>query len=118
DSAAQKNNFSSRATKSASRFKALEKALDRLEKNKIEKYKEADRVKLDFHETDFGASRLLQIRQMTFGYDGIPIFKDFNLDVKRSERLAVIGPNGSGKTTLLQLILGRKQPEEGMVQLH
>lgn len=118
DSAAQKNNFSSRATKSASRFKALEKALDRLEKNKIEKYKEADRVKLDFHETDFGASRLLQIRQMKFGYDGIPLFKDFNLDVKRSERLAVIGPNGSGKTTLLQLILGRKQPEEGMVQLH
>ncbi len=58
-------------------------------------------MKLDFHETDFGASRLLQIRQMTFGYDGIPIFKDFNLDVKRSERLAVIGPNASVQITKL-----------------
>lgn len=114
----QKANFSSRATKSASRFKALEKELDRLEKNKIEKYREADRVKFGFNETTFEASRLLQIRQMSFGYNDTPLFKGLNLEMKRSERLALIGPNGSGKTTLLQLILGQKQPNEGTILLH
>ncbi|MDA7026601.1 ABC-F type ribosomal protection protein [Bacillus sp. CLL-7-23] len=118
DSGAQKTNFSSRATKSASRFKALEKALERLEKDKVDKYKDADRVKFSFHDTTFEASRLLQIRHMTFGYHDTPLFKAFNLDVKRSDRLAVIGPNGSGKTTLLQLILGFKQPDQGTIQLH
>lgn len=41
--------------------------------------------------------------------------KEINLEIKKGEKLGVIGPNGSGKTTLLRLITGVTAPTEGEV---
>ena len=38
------------------------------------------------------------------------------LDVRYSERIAVVGPNGAGKTTLLRLIAGHLPPQTGTVR--
>jgi ABC-2 type transport system ATP-binding protein len=44
--------------------------------------------------------------------------RSINLEVKRSERLAVIGSNGSGKSTLLRVVAGLHQPTSGTVETH
>ena len=41
-----------------------------------------------------------------FGYTpGRPIIKDFNLDVKPGQKVAIVGPTGAGKTTLVNLLM-------------
>ena len=41
-----------------------------------------------------------------FGYDpNIPVIKDFSLNVKPGEMIAIVGPTGAGKTTLVNLLM-------------
>jgi len=42
--------------------------------------------------------------------------KDINLEIKRGEKIGVIGDNGSGKTTLLKIITGITAPTSGKVE--
>ncbi len=48
--------------------------------------------------------------------DGPTVLSGVDLVVGRRERLGIVGANGAGKTTLLQLLAGRLQPTEGVVE--
>jgi energy-coupling factor transporter ATP-binding protein EcfA2 len=53
-----------------------------------------------------------------FGYEpGRPVLADIDLEIARSERVALVGPNGSGKSTLGRLLVGLLRPTEGQVTL-
>jgi NitT/TauT family transport system ATP-binding protein len=43
------------------------------------------------------------------------VLRDFNLDIKEGELVALVGPSGIGKTTLLHLAAGLEEPDEGTV---
>ncbi len=45
------------------------------------------------------------------------LFTGVGLDIKRGERICIVGPNGIGKTTLLKIILGELTPDSGFVRL-
>ena len=44
------------------------------------------------------------------------LFKNINFDIKRGERICIIGDNGTGKTTLLKIMLGQLEPDTGYVK--
>lgn len=46
-------------------------------------------------------------RNMTVGYDGVPLIRDIDLELAQGEILTLIGPNGSGKSTILKSIIGQ-----------
>lgn len=46
------------------------------------------------------------------------LFNEFNLTIKKNEKIAIIGKSGSGKTTLLNLIIGFLKPMSGKVYLN
>ena len=50
----------------------------------------------------------IQISNLTFSYPGglEPVFKDFDIRLDTSWKLALVGDNGKGKTTLLKLLCG------------
>lgn len=52
---------------------------------------------------------------MDFNYQNI--FSDISFEVKKGDKIALIGPNGVGKTTLLRIILGRLTPTFGKIKL-
>jgi ATP-binding cassette subfamily F protein 3 len=45
-----------------------------------------------------------------------PLFRNFSLEVKRGERIALIGPNGVGKTTLLRALVGALPLRTGSIR--
>ncbi len=53
----------------------------------------------------------------TYPHTGIHALKDFDLEVKKGEKIAVIGRTGSGKTTLAQLILRYYDPTSGRIRM-
>ncbi len=54
----------------------------------------------------------------SFGYgpERKELFHDINLDIKRGERICIVGPNGVGKTTLLRIILDQLEPDSGRIK--
>ena len=59
---------------------------------------------------------VVDIRDLTFSYNGQAALSGVDLAVAPGERLAVLGPNGGGKTTLLKMILGEIAPDSGKVR--
>lgn len=61
---------------------------------------------------------MLSLQGVTYKYpDGTEAVKEVNLNIRRGEFLAIIGPNGSGKTTLLKLMIGILKPTKGVVKI-
>ncbi len=48
---------------------------------------------------------LLRVRNLTLSFDGQPLFVPVSFELKRGERLAIVGPNGIGKSSLITAIL-------------
>src|SRR4051812_50050456 len=63
-------------------------------------------------------SLALRLQGVTFAYGHTPpVLRKVDLDVQRSEFVAIAGPNGGGKTTLVRLIVGLEHPTSGHIEL-
>ena len=93
-----------------------QKLLDKMER--IEKPKEAPRpIKMRFNSSLESGNDVLTIKNLSFSYDGSKkLFDDFNLLLKKRERLFLVGANGCGKSTLIKLIIGRLIPTAGYIE--
>jgi zinc transport system ATP-binding protein len=58
---------------------------------------------------------IIEIKDLTFSYDGANALEDVNLTIDKNDFVCLVGPNGGGKTTLLRLILGLLAPTRGRV---
>lgn len=60
---------------------------------------------------------VIQLGDVSFSYDTVPVLEGITLDVQKGEFLGLVGPNGGGKSTLLKIILGLLKPDTGRVAL-
>lgn len=60
---------------------------------------------------------VLSLREISKAFGNNNLFRGIDLDLRRGEKVALIGPNGSGKTTLLKIIKGQEQADQGTVKL-
>jgi len=58
---------------------------------------------------------VIDVEDITFGYNGTPVFRDIRFQVDRGEVFCLLGPNGCGKTTLLDCVLGLLAPRQGRI---
>ncbi|MEF8780094.1 MAG: ABC transporter ATP-binding protein [Haloferacaceae archaeon] len=63
------------------------------------------------------AEHAIEVEDVAFGYDAVPVLTGIDLTVDRGELLALVGPNGSGKSTLLGCLNGIHTPDRGRVLL-
>lgn len=72
---------------------------------------------VDRHDLDLSGD--IRFENVSFTYEGASehALKDVCVDIKRGERIAVIGGTGSGKSTLVSLLLGFRMPTDGCVRL-
>ena len=64
------------------------------------------------------AKPIIEIKNLSAGYDGRNVLHDINLTVYKQDFLGIIGPNGGGKTTLMKCILGLLKPTGGEIIFH
>jgi ATP-binding cassette subfamily B protein len=57
----------------------------------------------------------IELRGLTFAYNGAPVLHDVSLTVDAGQTLAIVGPTGSGKTTLINLLPRLYEPPRGTV---
>jgi len=62
-----------------------------------------------------GRSKLLVLRGVRSGYDGVEILHGIDLDLDEGEIIALLGTNGAGKSTLLKTISGIVEADRGAV---
>ncbi len=66
---------------------------------------------------DFMPERII-LKDVAFAYiKNRPILKALEMEVKRGEKIAIVGPSGEGKTTLILLLLALTKPDAGQVLL-
>lgn len=105
------NRFRYKPTKSnqvQSRIKALEK-LDRIEIDEVDD----SGFNLRFPPASRCGDVVYKGHDLTVGYPGKVVFKDAEIEIRRGEKVALIGRNGEGKTTLMRVITGELDPLSG-----
>lgn len=102
--------------KSIRAAESREKALEKMEKlDAPDKEKEASKIK--FEASVKSGHDVLHIENLAKSYGDNKLFSNLNLDLKRGEKVALIGENGRGKTTLFKIILDNLAPDSGKVIL-
>jgi ABC transport system ATP-binding/permease protein len=100
------------------------KARSTKQKARIGRFEElSEKVKKDDGpdplDLSLAASRLgkkvLEGEQVTKGYGGREVIKDFSFLLQGGDRVAVIGPNGAGKSTLMNLLADSIKPDSGEI---
>ena len=61
--------------------------------------------------------KVVELENVTKGYDGRTLIKNFSYLFTPEDRIGIIGPNGVGKSTLMNIITGREQPDSGTVEI-
>ncbi|KPV44787.1 hypothetical protein AN477_05590 [Alicyclobacillus ferrooxydans] len=107
-----------RAMKNATRFKAKERALARLEDRSVDRPRESAKAQVEFETAQFEARSLAALQEVTIGYGPHEVLRNVTMAVERNHRIAIIGPNGVGKTTLLRALTRELQPDKGEVYHH
>lgn len=81
--------------------------LEKLEKNHIDKpVKENKNIKFRIEGSNLKNKGLLELKDVSAGYDSKPLFNPFSFTLYGKDHLAIVGDNGIGKTTLIKTILG------------
>ncbi|XP_078172091.1 ABC transporter F family member 5-like [Carex rostrata] len=68
--------------------------------------------------TSSGASSItsgVKLENISKSYNGVPLLRDVTWEVKKGEKVGLVGVNGAGKTTQLRIILGLEEPDSGNV---
>lgn len=59
---------------------------------------------------------MLTIRDLRKGFGGRGLFEEAGMQINYGDRVALVGPNGAGKSTLFNLILGKDEPDSGLIE--
>ena len=102
--------------KSIKRAESREKMLDKIEV--VDKPVELNaKMNIKLEPSVVSGNDVLTVTDLTKSFDGNTLFNNINFEIKRGERVALIGNNGTGKTTILKLINGIIQPDSGSIYL-
>ncbi len=94
-----------------------QKAIDRLEATLEKPEDDPESIRFQFHASRRSGDDVLTAGDLSLSFGGPPIFRNVNLEIKRGQKIFLIGPNGCGKTSLFKILLDQYQPDTGFVRI-
>lgn len=95
-----------------------QKAIDRLEATLEKPEQDPEAIRFQFHASRRSGDDVLTAENLSLSFDGgAPLFQNVGLEIKRGEKIFLIGPNGCGKTSLFKVLLGQYQQTSGLVRI-
>lgn len=102
--------------KSIKRAESRVKMLDKIER--LEKPSEvSSEMKIRLEPRITSGNDVLAVEGLAKSFGSLSLFSDLNFEIKRGEKVAIIGDNGTGKTTLLKILNGVCEPDAGSFSL-
>ena len=102
--------------KSIKRAESRVKMLDKIQR--IEKPIEIDnQMRISLEPRFISGNDVLTVEGLSKSFPGQTLFTDINFEIKRGERVALIGNNGTGKTTILKILNGIVAADAGRFAL-
>ena len=105
------NRFRYKPTKS-NQVQSRIKALERLERIEIDET-DSSSLSLKFPPAPRSGDVVFKASGMTAAYPQKVVFRHADIEIKRGEKVALIGRNGEGKTTLMRILMRELEPAEG-----
>ncbi len=102
--------------KSIRRAESREKMLNKIDR--IEKPRELqNQMRIQLEPRMVSGNDVLTVEDLSKVFPGQPLFSDISFEIKRGERVALIGNNGTGKTTILKILNGLLEADSGSFTL-
>ena len=102
--------------KSIKRAESREKMLDKVQR--IDKPQEIqNQMRISLEPRFVSGNDVLTVESLSKSFPGQTLFSDISFEIKRGERVALIGNNGTGKTTMLKIINGLIDADRGRFTL-
>ena len=102
--------------KSIKRAESREKLLNKMER--LEKPVEVqNQMRISLEPRYISGNDVLSVENLSKSFPGQTLFTDISFEIKRGERIALIGNNGTGKTTILKILNGIVDADAGKFTL-
>ena len=103
----------SKARQAQSKVRMIEKKADELEElpGSSRRY-----PTFRFAQRRASGKEVLQVKGIRKAYDDNEVLHGVDLEVRRGDKLVIMGPNGIGKSTLLKIMVGALEPDDGSVE--
>ena len=101
--------------KSIRQAESRQKRVDRLRERLVDPEKDNATLRFTFDINQVSGNEVLVAENLSKSFDRL-LFRDAAIDLRRGERLFVLGPNGCGKTTLLKILSDRLAADSGFVR--
>jgi len=92
------------------------RALLELREVRAQRIKRPGSARITIGEAENSGRKVVQARNVSYGYGGAPLISGLDLRVMRGDRIGLVGNNGVGKSTLLKLLLGELEPQTGTIK--
>lgn len=120
--AGQNDFYRAKAKKHAGVLKAKERELERLKSNQMDKPEKGLSPAFEIINKNIELKKLppvlVRIENLTKAFGSKEILRDVSLQIRREDKIALLGANGTGKTTLLQIIIGLDREYEGSLAIN
>lgn len=116
---AELQDFIRRFSANASKSKQATSRKKSLEKIQLDEIKPSSRKYpfINFEPERFLGKEVIYLDKVCKSIDGIEVIKNFRLNIKPGDKIALIGNNEIAKTTLLRLLCGEIEPDSGEIKI-
>ncbi len=90
----------------------MQRQIDRMDKVDKPVF-ERRKIALEMRSAERGGNKIVELRDITVGFDGEPVLLGCSMQVFRGERVGVIGANGAGKSVLGSVLAGLRDVDDG-----
>ncbi|TVR82395.1 MAG: ABC transporter ATP-binding protein [Saprospirales bacterium] len=105
--------FRAKATK-ARMAKSMEKQLQKMDRVEIEE-EDSNKIRFRFQPPPRSGDIVLKANELSKSFDGLKVLDGVSFELRRGEKVSLVGKNGEGKTTFIRMVIGELEKSSGEI---